>query len=159
MHERLEEMNCPLPRGGMTSTEGVDMGADMGADMGLNPDMLALDDQEGGMMAMGAPMMEEEEEEGEEDMEQPDFEFKLSMLPVWAQKAALSRPSVAQQAAAASFSKEFSSGSGGTIPSVGSRVAEGKWAEVREEERGIFNFQQYLSIVERGVLYMEVANL
>ncbi len=118
MHERLEEMNCPLPKDS-SSAEGVD------SDVGLNPDIMAMGDQE---MGMGeGPGMMITMEGG--DLEQPDFDFQLNMLPVWAQKAALSRPSVAQQAAA---SKELlSSDSAGTIPSVSSKIAEGKWAEVK----------------------------
>ena len=54
---------------------------------------------------------------------QPDFDFRLSMLPVWARKVAMSRPSVAQQAGSNSSATPMTTSS--------SRTAEGKWAEVR----------------------------
>ena len=120
MHERLEEMSCPLPRNiyTPTSVEGVDSGMQDMLCMGGEQDVpRGLTEGGGG----GAAMVMEDDMM----LDQPDFDFQLSMLPVWAQKAALSRPSVAQQAAA---SKEYS---GGTAPAVGSRLAEGKWAEVR----------------------------
>lgn len=56
------------------------------------------------------------------ESEQPDFDFRLSLLPVWARKAAMSRPSVAQQASKG-LQRVHSAESG-------IRMAEGKWAEV-----------------------------
>lgn len=58
------------------------------------------------------------------ESEQPDFDFRLSMLPVWARKAAMSRPSVAQEEASKGLQRVHSAESG-------IRTVEGKWAEVR----------------------------
>ena len=49
-----------------------------------------------------------------------DFDFRLSMLPTWAQNAALSRPSMAQ----VTFNNPK------TEKRVNLKGAEGKWAEV-----------------------------
>ncbi len=57
--------------------------------------------------------------------DQADFDFRLSMLPEWAQKAALSRPSVAHMAASkGGVSSRKDSG-------LLSKAAGGKWEEVR----------------------------
>jgi len=57
-----------------------------------------------------------------EPVEQGDFDFRLSMLPEWAQKAALSRPSVALA------SKKISSQKKDNQPQA--KGAAGRWEEV-----------------------------
>ena len=134
MHERLEEINCPLPRNVYTPTsvEGLDSDMQDVLGMGGGEQDVPGGLTEGGGEEGGAAMMMMEDDMM---LDQPDFDFQLNMLPVWAQKAALSRPSVAQQAA--SSKEHLSSDSSGTTHSVGSRMAEGKWAEVRMNLVGV----------------------
>lgn len=94
----------PTRQQGQGSTTDVD-GSE--SEMSKQDEKL-LNDEQDVMMMMGS--------------EQPDFDFRLSMLPTWAQKAAMSRPSVAQQASKG-LQRVHSAESG-------IRMAEGKWAEV-----------------------------
>ena len=59
----------------------------------------------------------------EEPLEQTDFDFRLSMLPEWAQKAALSRPSVALSSAGKTSNQQKDN-------QPQARGAEGRWEEV-----------------------------
>jgi hypothetical protein len=107
MHERLAEINQPVP-------------------LPLTPQQaeVAMDkvDGEVSKLDMGGGVLTEQEMLLMES-EQPDFDFRLSMLPPWARKVAMSRPSVAQQASKG-LQRVHSAESGIKIN------AEGKWAEV-----------------------------
>lgn len=110
MHERLAEINQPVPfllapQPAQTAMEERDGSESLVSKLDVMDDVLT--EQEMLMM----------------ESEQPDFDFRLSMLPVWARKAAMSRPSVAQQASKG-LQRVHSAESG-------MRTAEGKWAEVR----------------------------
>ena len=59
---------------------------------------------------------------------QAKFNFRLSVLPMWAQKAALSRPSVAQQASARHQHRTVSEKN----ENISSKMADGKWESVSE---------------------------
>lgn len=124
MHERLAEIRQAMTTSSSLPTtqklggrgeEEVDVGGSLEGAASSNPldSAKVLTEQE--MLMMEA--------------EQPDFDFRLSMLPAWARKVALSRPSVAQQQQQQQASKDLkrvhSAESG-----VPSRLAEGKWAEV-----------------------------
>lgn len=109
MHERLAEINQPIPysitpQQAQTAMEERDCSDSVVSKLDMMDDVLT--EQEILMM----------------ESEQPDFDFRLSMLPIWARKAAMSRPSVAQQASKG-VQRVHSAESG-------IRTAEGKWAEV-----------------------------
>lgn len=61
------------------------------------------------------------------ESDQPDFDFRLSMLPAWARKMAMSRPSVMPQA---DLRRVHSVDSITTEAPSTSRSVEGRWAEV-----------------------------
>ena len=61
----------------------------------------------------------------EEEPQAASFEFRLSTLPVWAQKVAMSRPSMAEQLERGSGHKKTPS------DLAPPKKAEGKWAEVQ----------------------------
>ena len=110
MHERLAEITqtsiprFPTSQQGQGSTTDID-GSESEASKHEGMDNV-LTEQD--VMMMGS--------------EQPDFDFRLSMLPTWARKAAMSRPSMAQEASKG-LQRVHSAESG-------IRMAEGKWAEV-----------------------------
>ncbi len=56
----------------------------------------------------------------------PDFDFRLSMLPPWAQRAALSRPSMAEVGPRQMMVSDDSE------TAQRGKTAEGKWAEVSQ---------------------------
>lgn len=115
MHERLAEMKQPIitslqtpPK--VTFPPTLEMAAKKG---GKDMDVALKRDQE-----MAAVMLESD---------QPDFDFRLSMLPAWARKMAMSRPSVAPHA---DLRRVHSAESvNATEPPI-SRSVEGRWAEV-----------------------------
>ncbi len=120
MHERLAEISQSLPNANvniltqqqklMHTVPGAAEEADVVASEASNVDTAdMLTEQEMLML----------------ESEQPDFDFRLSMLPTWARKAAMSRPSMAQHAAARDLKRVHSAES-----AISSRTAEGKWAEV-----------------------------
>lgn len=117
MHDRLAEIEQPVP----------------GQRISQKPSLAAEEEEVDEGMAMKLDVMTEDQEllvEEEVLLEptQPDFDFRLSMLPVWARKAALSRQSVAQHAASKGMR---SLDSAPPVASIGSRIAEGRWAEVQ----------------------------
>ena len=107
MHDRLAELNQPVPdprishKSTLAEEEEVDSSMVMGEEQDMMPDQSGLLE----------PI-------------HPDFDFRLSMLPIWARKVALSRPSVAQQAGSKSIMGSAH------VTSVSSRMAEGRWKEV-----------------------------
>lgn len=117
MHDRLAEMNQAVP----------------GQRISQKPSLAGEEEEVDGGVAMKLDVLTEDQEVMAEqgmllEPNQPDFDFRLSMLPIWARKAALSRPSVAQHAASRGMHSPVSAGH---MASIGSRLAEGRWAEVQ----------------------------
>ena len=78
----------------------------------------------------GIALKRDQEKEAEQIVtleDQPDFDFRLSMLPVWARKMAMSRPSVVPQA---DLLRVHSVESVTTDSPSNPRSVEGRWAEV-----------------------------
>lgn len=112
MHERLAEMKQPVlspldPHRPSQVVAEEDDGLDLSEVESVQSNSVTVDDQEATVES--------------KLQNQPDFDFRLSMLPAWAQKAAMSRPSVAGQV------KDFSVNS---ATDGGTKTVEGKWAEV-----------------------------
>lgn len=115
MHERLAEMR---QSGSVQETSQPDGPSPVAIEV-----LVEETEEEVGLKQEVAVEEQGEPEEALAELEpnQPDFDFRLSMLPVWARKAALSRPSVAQHA------KSMHTDS----TSATSKTAEGRWAEVQ----------------------------